>query len=35
MKRAAILVFLFILLPTIVFTQTIDNISPEIEGLLQ
>lgn len=37
MKRAAILVFLFILLPTIVFTQTIDNIdyiSPEIEGVI-
>ena len=37
MKRATILVFLFILLPTIVFTQTIDNIdyiSPEIEGVI-
>jgi len=37
MKRATILVFLFILLPSIVFTQTIDNIdyiSPESEGLI-
>jgi hypothetical protein len=37
MKRVTILVFICILLPTIVFTQTIDNvdyISPEIEGVI-
>ena len=37
MKRIILLVFVFIFLPTIVFTQTISNIeyiSPEIEGVI-